>query len=113
MKYIKFSFLVYLLSFQSCLWQEDDNKHYSCSFIVDVTNCNKTLNNCNYTIAYNNRGMMNEKGIFEFKFKNASKIYTKHSEIHTVVPGINTITFQLSNCKFEDEVVDICFMQYK
>ncbi|MFV0172318.1 hypothetical protein OBK16_01040 [Empedobacter falsenii] len=113
MKYIKFSFFILLLSFQSCLWQEDDSKHYSCSFTVDVIDWNKTLNNCKYTVTINNRGMMNEKGIFQFKFKNASKIYSKHSAIYTIQEGINTIPIEISNCNFADEIIDVCFMQYK
>lgn len=113
MKFIKFSVFFLLLSFQSCLWQEDDNKHYSCSFTIDVTSWNKTLNNCKYTVTINNRGMMNEKGIFEFKFKNASKIYTKNSSVYTVQPGVNTVPVEISNCNFADEIIEVCFMQYK
>ena len=113
MKYIKYSFLVFLLSFQSCLWQEDDHTNYlSCSMIVVVSGWNKTLNNCNYTITYDNQGLLNEKGYFDFKLKSSTKTYVVHSEIYTAAPGKKSVTINLSNCKFNDEIVEVCFAQY-
>lgn len=113
-KFIKFSFLLAILILQSCILFESDEERdrkntYSCSMHVTINSWSKSARECNYLINYTNPRSFTSKGKFQFTMKSATTTYLVYSNELTLNDGNNTIPIELSNCKFQDEIITVCF----
>lgn len=113
---IKYSIFVSIVFLQSCdfiLSQEDDHiKTYLCYPWVDIIQFGKLNSDCKYSIKYKNPHTSME-GHFVLTFKNNKRNYNLNSEEIKITPGQNEVVLTISNCNFDDQLIDVCFATYQ
>lgn len=117
MKFIKFSYILIFFTLFSCdeLYDnlfEDDVKSYSCSLSVTIKSWTKSTNNCSYIIDYNNSSLLENKGLFQIRFKTPKNGYSKFTNEVRIDPGEHSIKVQIENCNSADDIVEVCFISY-
>ena len=117
MKFIKYSFIGLLFLFYSCEFlnnnDDDDSRGrvtYSCSSYTKINSWNKSLRSCSDIISYSKTIPLSKTGYFYLTMRNNSGTYNVKTSELTLEEGNHSIPIEINNCKFQDEVIAVCFM---